>query len=63
MICAVVGMADSALIVADAATSGADLLPIVTDISSRVQSIDTACWVVAATFVAFAFAYWVMRWF
>lgn len=51
---------DPALLVADA---GTDLLPFVSDIASRVQSIETACWVTAADIVAFAFAYMAMRWF
>lgn len=51
---------DPALLVADA---GTDLLPFVSDIVSRVQSIETACWVIAAAVVAFAFAYMAMRWF
>lgn len=51
---------DPALLVADA---GTDLLPFVSDIASRVQSIETACWVAAAAIVAFAFAYMAMRWF
>lgn len=51
---------DPVLLVADA---GTDLLPFVSDITSRVQSIETACWVTAAAIVAFAFAYMAMRWF
>lgn len=51
---------DPVSVVADA---GTDLLPIVSDIASRVQSIETACWIIAAAVVAFAFAYMAMRWF
>ena len=51
---------DPATVVADA---GTDLLPIVSDIASRVPSSETACWVIAAAIVAFAFAYMAMRWF
>lgn len=49
-----------ALMVADATS---DIMPYIISMDSATRSIDNGVWLLAGAFIAFAFAYFAVRWF